>query len=77
MGLGAGVVVAIFASTAICGGENGSREEGGDETELRAGAGEEWLGVQKFSVCGRCGVSGKEGECTGVSEAAVVGLGSD
>jgi hypothetical protein len=77
MGLGAGEIGAIFASTAICSGENGSSGEGGDETELGAGAGEEWSGVQKFGVGGRCGVSGKEGECTRVSEAAVVGLGSD
>jgi hypothetical protein len=55
-----------FASPAICGGESGSSGEGGDETELGAGAGEEWSGVQKFSVGGRCEVSGKEGECTGV-----------
>jgi hypothetical protein len=66
-----------FASPAICGGESGSSGEGGDETELGAGAGEEWSGVQKFSVGGRCEVSGKEGECTGVGEAAIVGLGSD
>jgi hypothetical protein len=77
MGLGAEEVGPIFASTAICGGENGSSGEGGNETELRAGAGEEWSGVQKSSVGGRCGVSGKEGECTGVGEATVVGLGSD
>ncbi len=66
-----------FASPAICGGESSSSGEGGDETELGADAGEEWSGVQKFSVGGRCEVSGKEGECTGVGEAAVVGLGSD
>jgi hypothetical protein len=77
MGFGAGEVGAIFALTAICGGENGSSGEGGDETGLGAGAGEEWSGVQKFGVGGRCGVSGKEGECTGVGKAAVVGLGSD
>jgi hypothetical protein len=77
MGLGAGEVGAKFALTAICGGKNGSSGEGGEETELGAGAGEEWSGVQRFGVGGRCGVSGKEGKSTGVSESAVVGLSSD
>jgi hypothetical protein len=77
MGLGAGEVRAIFASTVICGSENSLSGEGGDETELGAGAGEEWLGVLKFGVGGCCGVSGKEEACTGVSEAAVVGFSSD
>jgi hypothetical protein len=77
MGLGAREVRAIFASTVICGGQNNSSGEGGDETELGAEAGEEWLGVQKFGVGGCCGASGKEEACTGVSEAALVGLGSD
>jgi hypothetical protein len=45
MGLGAGVVGAKFASTAFYSGENGSSGEGSDETELGAGAGEEWSGV--------------------------------
>jgi hypothetical protein len=45
MGLGARVVGAKFAWTAFCGGENGSSGKGGDETELGAGAGEEWSGV--------------------------------
>ncbi len=76
MGLGAGECGAEFAWTAICGGENGSSGEGGDETELGAGAGEEWSGVQRFGVGGRCGVSGKGGESTGVGDSAVVGLGS-
>jgi hypothetical protein len=77
MGLGAGEVGAKFASTALCGGENGSSGEGGDETELGAGAGDEWSGVQRFGIGGRCGVSSKEGASTGDGESAVVGLGSD
>jgi hypothetical protein len=77
MGLGAGEVGALFASTAICSGEDNSSGEGGDETELGAGAGEEWSGVQKVGVGGSCGVTGKEGVCTGVGEAAIVGLGGD
>ncbi len=45
-GLGAGENVALTASsTAACGGEGGSGGEDGEETELGAGAGEEWSGV--------------------------------
>jgi hypothetical protein len=58
MGLGAGEVGAIFTSSTICGRENSSSGEGVDKTELGARAGEEWSGVQKFGVGGRCGVSG-------------------
>jgi hypothetical protein len=46
MGLGAREFGAKFALTAICGGENGSSGEGGDETELGAGAKEEWSGAE-------------------------------
>jgi hypothetical protein len=77
VGLGAGEVGTLFALTPICSGEDGSSGEGGNETGLGAGAGVEWSGVQKVGVGGRCGVTGKEGECTGVGEAAVVGLGSN
>jgi hypothetical protein len=45
MVLGAGGIGAKFAWTAFCGGESGSSGEGVDETELGAGAGEEWSGV--------------------------------
>ncbi len=67
----------FFASTAACGSESGSIGLGGEETELRAGAGEEWSGVQKVRVGGRCGVTGRERVCTWVGEAAGVGLGGD
>ncbi len=67
----------LFALTAICGGEDSSSGEGDDETELGVRAGEEWSGVQKVGVGGSCGVPCKEGVCTGVSEADVVGLGGD
>ncbi len=77
MGLGAREVGAFFALTAICGGKGGSSGEGGNEMELGAGAGEEWSGVQKVGVGGCCGVTSREGECTGVGEAAVVRLGGD
>ncbi len=40
-------VGALFASTAICGGEDSSSGEGYDETELGVRAGEEWSGDRK------------------------------
>ncbi len=60
MGLGAGEVVAFFASTAICGSEDGPSGAGSDETGLGASAGEEWSGVQKVGVGGRRGETGSE-----------------
>ncbi len=33
--------------------------------------------MDKVGVDGRCGVTSREGECTGVGEAAVVRLGGD
>jgi hypothetical protein len=59
MGLGAGEIGTLFASTAICGGKDGSSGEGSDEMELVDGAGEEWSEVQKVCVGGSCGVTGK------------------
>ncbi len=77
LGLGAGEAVAFFALTVICGGKGVSSGEGGNETELGAGAGEEWSGVQKVGVGGRCGVTGRERSCTGVGETVGVGLSGD
>ncbi len=74
MGLGAGEAIAFFASTAICGSEDGSRGANGDKTELGAGAGEEWSGVQNVGVDDRCGETGRERLCTGVGEDAGVKL---
>ncbi len=50
---------------------------GGEETELRTGAGEEWSGVQTIGDGGRCGEIGRERVCTGVGEAAGVRLDGD
>jgi hypothetical protein len=70
-------VVAFFASTALCGGEDGSSGAGSEETGLGAGAGEEWSGVQKVGVGGRCGDTGSERSWAGVGEDVGVGLGGD
>jgi hypothetical protein len=50
---------------------------GGEDRELGAGAGEEWSGVQTVGDGGRCGEIGRERVCTGVGEAAGVGVGGN
>ncbi len=78
-GLGAGEAVAITASSAVCGGEGGSEDDGsggvdGEEMELGAGGGEERSGVQGVVDGDSCGELGKEHVHAGV---VGVGLGGD
>ncbi len=76
-GLGAGEAVALIASTAACGGEGSSGGEDGEETELGAGGGEEWSGVQTVIDCNSCGELGRGRVYAGVVGAAGVRLGGD
>jgi hypothetical protein len=50
---------------------------GGEETELGAGGGEEWSGVQTVVDGNSCGELGREWVYAGVVGAAGVGLGGD
>ncbi len=75
--LGAGKAGAFFASTAAGSGEAGSSGGGGEDTELGAGAGEEWSGVQIVGDGGRYGEIGRERVDNGVGEAAGVVHGGD
>ncbi len=65
----------LIALTATCGGEGGSGGEDGEETELGAGGGEEWSGVQAVVDGNSCGELGRERVYDGVVGAAGVGLG--
>ncbi len=76
-GLGAGETVSLIASTAACSGEGGSCGEDGEETELGAGGGEEWSGVQTVVDSNSCGVLGRERVYAWFGGTAGVGLGGD